>query len=196
MKYEPQQTNTYHAYQSLKDYGIPPLTPNYILSPFYTLALPYGPSESSIDHASNPLGNPSSTPLDVITNEFLQPTSTDPLDQFLSHKRRFLAQSVEDILGLIYEREQLKYDNHQKIDFDSTKIGTRLFEVDYWRAGSNPNIDKVRSNLERELFAMEKEKRMEEVACWRDIARLRTDLREVMREVSQETRRTNLLSGE
>lgn len=118
------------------------------------------------------------------------------MDRFLAGKREFLARSVEDILGMIYEREGLRDEHLRKIDYDSCKVSTRLLGIDYWRLGANKDLDKLRMNLEREIIAFEREKRMEEVNCWRDTSRLRTDLREVMREASQEWRRDSLLSGD
>ncbi len=61
--------------------------------------------------------------------------------------------------------------------------------------GVNPGIDRIRTNIERELLAFEREKRMEEVACWRDVCRLKSDLREVIRELEREKNRENLISG-
>ena len=97
---------------------------------------------------------------------------------------------------MIYEREYLRDTNCYRIDRDSCYISQKLYEIYYIPLGLNPNIDKLRSNLEREMIAFEREKRMESVACWRDITRLKNDLREVMREFSQENRKGYLLSGD
>jgi len=36
---------------------------------------------------------------------------------------------------------------------------------------------------------------MEDIACWRDIVRLKTELRESLRELDHETRRDDLVNG-
>lgn len=138
---------------------------------------------------SNPIDH-----LNAITQDIEPGNGMDPLDRFFHGKRSFLAKSVEEILGLIYEREHLKYENIRKIEYDSCRVGTRLFQTYDWPIGSNPNIDRIRSNLEKELFTFEREKRMEDVSCWRDVCRLKSEFREVMREVSQEKLRQDLIT--
>ena len=137
------------------------------------------------------------THLDVLTENLMHESNGDPLERFFRGKKVFLAKSVEDILGLIYEREYLRDENIRKIDYESSKSRIKLFGLDQWPSGIgfNPDIDKLRLNIEQDLTALEKEKRMEEIICWRDVCRLKTDLRQVMGEVSQEKRREGLISG-
>jgi len=85
------------------------------------------------------------------------------------------------MVGLIYEREHLKYENSHKIDYDACRVETKLLQLYEWPVGSNSNIDSTRTNLLREINGFEREKRMEEVACWRDVCRVKSDLRGVMR---------------
>ena len=120
----------------------------------------------------------------------------DPLDAFFGRRRHFLAKTAEEILELIQERVQLKYENIRRMDYDSCRIGTRLLQMEPWPLGSNPNIDRMRSGLEQELLAFEKEKRMEEVACWRDVCRTCSELREAVRELFDEDQRQRLVGGE
>ena len=70
---------------------------------------------------------------------------------------------------------------------------SRLFPLYQFHVGLNPNVDRMRSNIDKELIGLEREKRMEEVACWRDISRLRGELREIMGEYAQEKRKDGLL---
>ena len=168
--------------------------------PDISLSMPYllPLSQPSDSYAANVLdeGHEDATSaLDAITDHLTTNTSSDPLGAFLTGKKRFLAKSVEDLLGLLYEREQIKYDSLRKIDYDSAQIKARLFEIDSWRTGINPQIDKTRANIERELLAFEREKRFEEVACWRDTTRLKSELREVLREFDSEKRREAVLGG-
>ncbi|MFC1735523.1 hypothetical protein ACFL1X_05360 [Candidatus Hydrogenedentota bacterium] len=132
--------------------------------------------------------------LDVIT-EGIGGTSAgkDPLDEFFLGKKVFLAKSVEDIVGLIHERGYLKDENVRKIDYDMCKTKSMLFELGDWQMGADPQFDKTRVNIERELAMFEREKRMEDVNCWRDVCRLKSDLRELMQQVEQENRKQSLL---
>ncbi len=135
------------------------------------------------------------THLDAITEDVLRERpSTWPEDIFAS-RRTFLRKSIEETLGHVYERERIKYDHLERIDYESCSVSSKLMEIEDWHPGLNPNVDKVRSNAERELANFEREKRMEETACWGDITRLQSDLRELMREWTQEQQRSYLING-
>lgn len=134
-------------------------------------------------------------PLHGAHDELQKGKSIDPLESFFAGKKEFLVKSVREIMGLIYEREHLKDENIRGIDYDECHTKTRLFEIDHWHPGVNPGIDRIRTNIERELLACEREKRMEEVACWRDVCRQKSDLREVMRDLEREVDRQSLISG-
>lgn len=97
----------------------------------------------------------------------------DPLREYLEGKKRFLSRGIEDVLGLIQERVKIKYDLLRQIDYDSCKMQSRLFALYHFQLGLNPNVDRMRSNIDKEQVGLEREKRMEEVACWRDLSRLR-----------------------
>ena len=78
-----------------------------------------------------------------------------------------------------------------------TSLIARLTERDgpeSLAVGINAEVDKVRTNLEREIIGLDREKRMEEVACWRDVARLRAELDEAAREFGRERAKESLLS--
>ena len=117
----------------------------------------------------------------------------DPLDRFLSGKRDFLIRSVKDIGCLIYEREMLRKKNFYKIDYGICYVGYKVGQLGPWYSGMNQNIDRQRSSLDKEVFGLEKEKRMEDVSCWRDIWRLKLELRDVLKELDQEERKRSFV---
>jgi len=119
----------------------------------------------------------------------------DPLDSFLTGKSRFLKKTAQELISLIYERERIRYDHAKRIDYESCRVGSRLLDIAAWRTGVDPGIDKTRSQLEREIIGFEREKRMEEIACWRDIVRIKAELRESLRDLDHETRRDDLVKG-
>ncbi|NUM55791.1 MAG: hypothetical protein HUU46_19290 [Candidatus Hydrogenedentes bacterium] len=159
-------------------YNVPPLS-SYTFTPSDSAA-PYAPSAGGSAH------------LDAVTDSLAVKPSQDPLDTFFSAKRTFLGKSVEDILGSIYERISLKYENLHQLEYQSIRLGTRLLELNNCNWGMNPQIERVRINLEREILSTDTEKRNEEVECWRDVTRLKTELREVLREFSQEKQKSAL----
>ena len=56
-------------------------------------------------------------------------------------------------------------------------------------------LDKIKTSIMREIVAFEREKRMEEVACWRDVTRLRGELREIAGRYVMEKRKDRLFEG-
>ena len=81
-----------------------------------------------------------------------------------------------------------------RIHWNTHQIKSRLFEIDSWRLGLNPQMERVRFQVEQELAGLEGEKRKEHVECWRDVTRLKGDLRDALREFGQEQRKTDLLN--
>ena len=111
--------------------------------------------------------------------------------------RSLLAHSIQDLVELINERESLRDNNIYKIKIDSCQINNRLHEIEQWRSGHiNPQVEKLRAGLESEVNTLEREIRMEEVACWRDVVRLKSDLRESIGEFVNEKRKQNLIDGD
>lgn len=133
--------------------------------------------------------------LEAITDDIETRPGLNPLGDFFGQKKRFLAKSVEEILGLIYEREGLKYENQRKADYDACRLTGRLLEMGSWRTGLDPGLDKTRGQIERDLLAVEREKRFEDVACWRDVTRLKTELRDALGEFEREKGKADLLAG-
>ena len=119
----------------------------------------------------------------------------DPLESFLSAKRQILAKSALDVLGLIYDREQLHREQVGHIELEECKVGTGLLEIEGWAVGTDPGIDRRRDSLEGHLLSLSRERRSQEVATWRDTARLRGDLRTILGELESEARKWSLLKG-
>jgi len=168
-----------------------------LFSSFYS-SIPYNPYHHS--SFSSPAASDSYVPpagdgvLEALTHNITTTPAGDPIDAFFTAKKTFAARSVEDILTSLYERETLKYHNLRDIDYQSTTLRTRLFELQRWRLGLNPQMERVRFQVEQELAGLEGEKRKEHVECWRDVTRLKGDLRDALREFGQEQRKADLLN--
>ena len=187
MKFQTPYSNDYAtaAYEATQRYP-DPFNASFLS---YLSFLPQ-PSDSYAANEDDAVGH-----LEAITDDITTQASKDPLAPFFHGQKAFLGKSVQDILGLIYERETLKTENLRRIDYDSSQLKSRLFEIDSWRTGANPQIDKTRAQIDRDLLACEREKRFEDVACWRDTTRLKTELRETLGEFQREKRKEDLLSG-
>lgn len=167
-----------------------------LLSPFYS-SIPYNPYHHSA--LSSPAASDSYVPpagddvLEALTHNITTPPPGDSIDAFFTAKRTFAARSVEDILTSLYQRETLKYDNLRQLDYEEAALKTRLHELETWHTGMNPQMERVKIGLEHELHALAGETRREHVECWRDVTRLKTDLRDALREFGQQKRTADLL---
>jgi len=117
----------------------------------------------------------------------------DLLDRFLQSKQTTLNRSIKDVVGLIYQREELKQRNLYELLMTECNIGTKLANTEVWDFGVNPVIDKRRAILEKELLDIDKERRKEEVAAWKDTLTLKSDLRELLNQLYKEQSRKELL---
>lgn len=164
----------------------PPSLPPYPISPNPSYSFPapsqsYGVSDTNSDLAQ---------PIDaVLEGTNAHTAANDPLQDFLTVKKRVLGSSAEDILGLIYQRQSLKYENLTRITYESAHWGSQLRELGDWNIGVFKDIDKTRGSIEKEIAGLERERRMEEINCWRDITRLKGELRETMQDFNMEKRK-------
>jgi hypothetical protein len=119
--------------------------------------------------------------------------SSNPLDRFLQFRQSTLNRSIKDTVGLIYQREDLKQRNLYQLLMTECDIDTKLANTEVWDFGVNPVIDKRRAILEKELLDIDKERRKEEVAAWKDTLTLKGDLRELLNQLYKEQSRKELL---
>ena len=118
---------------------------------------------------------------------------SDPIEGLFKEKRVFLERSLEDMFLMIRDRERMKDGHLVKIDKESCAAKTRIFEVDIWQPALNKQADRIRANAEKEMSGLEREKRMEEIACWRDVSRLRMEMHNVLRDWAAEKRKESFL---
>jgi len=130
------------------------------------------------------------SPVDMYSSQ-----SKDLLDNFFQAKRVNLGRSVEDITGLIEQRERIKERNLYRIALGECEINSKLHNMENWYLGINPVIDKRRAIFEKELLDFEKQKRLEETAAWKDLLSLKNDLRDVVQDLYKEQTRQKLLYG-
>ena len=120
---------------------------------------------------------------------------SDAVDNLLASRLEGLQQNIQRIRYQLDRREELKRQNIYEIDREMMKRKTELFECEKWMPGTNKIIERRRGDLEKQLQQMQKEKRLEEVASWRDHQRLLKDLREIMDDYRDVFRRRDLVSG-
>ena len=122
-------------------------------------------------------------------NDYFQ---TDPLDQLMGEKRGLLRSKIEMILCGIEERKKIKQDNLYRIDKDSCDCTNMLLQMPPYRKYS---FDRERLTIEKMKKDLERQKRIEEVNYFRDLALLQKDLKDTIIEYLSEQNKQNLISG-
>lgn len=119
----------------------------------------------------------------------------DILGSFLNSKKESLVETGKSILDQIYDRIDLKYKNLYELDQRICRAGSIICQLDVFELGTNLIADKRKAIIERELIGFEREKRFEQVACWRDISRLKSQLVEIKQQLDSQKSREKLIEG-
>ena len=120
----------------------------------------------------------------------------DPLARFISGKRKSLNKSLDDILNLIKEREKIKDRNVLEIDQEICQVHTTMMNHPKNRYAVDMSLLKSYDVLQQQVNALDNVKRSEEISCWRDVTKLKSDLRDSIKELEQEKRKQSLLLGD
>jgi len=163
----------------------------------YQLPLSGNTNHSQLEESTSEPLDPNDIPLtlNIPNNVGSNISKQDPLARFLSGKRRLLNKTIEDIVTLIEEREKIRDRNIYQIDKDICEVHTRMFNLPGQRYQLNPDIEKMYHTLQQQVMRSYGEQRAEAISCWRDVTRLKSDLREPVKELEQEKRKQSLLLG-
>jgi len=118
------------------------------------------------------------------------PVASDPLEAFVQGKLRILEAAISQVLKEIQERELLRDMTIEDINRQQCELNTALMAVAPW--GDSPSTlgdPRRRASLEKEIAALVAEKRHEAIAHWKDVASLKSELRELLREYHEEKRK-------
>lgn len=114
----------------------------------------------------------------------------------LPDKSKSLKALVEIINEEIDERLKIKDGILSRMEDDIVRCDNYLLEVKSIGIPYYFIASRRRTSIEHEIFALEREKRMEETACWRDLVFLKKDLFAALKEYWAAVNREKLLSGD
>jgi hypothetical protein len=131
--------------------------------------------------------------------EELLARSTTPGDnlaeEVIKDKLRFQKATLDQISGLIQEREKARQNNLASIESESVKIQSDLFLYKCIIYPISPD-HKRKSNLERAISELENRRRQEQISCWKDTLKLWLQLLEVVAEHKATLRKAQILGIE
>jgi len=119
------------------------------------------------------------------------PEGEEPLSDVLRERLVLKKFTLRQIMALIEGRRKIMYRHIKEIDRGLCNCISHIYELEFWLPQ-----DRIRrrNSLERIIAGLEREKRAERVACWRDLARLHQDVLEAIGEYRSAKRRARLFA--
>jgi hypothetical protein len=110
----------------------------------------------------------------------------------LLNKMKILRDAIDEIDGLIQLRKALSDSIYERVDREISDADFQLSQLKPWQLGHNHSIEMRRIGVEREILALMKEKRSEDVKKWEHISSLLKVRRQFVIELEhlQTTRQT------
>lgn len=120
----------------------------------------------------------------------------DAWDDLLSGKAEIIRECIRQIEEEIEEREALYARTVESLDRQYLELKEALIQTaPYGSSTVTIGDSKRRSSIEKDISAIESERRREEVGAWKDISRLKAELRLLNRELLEEEQRERVMLG-
>ena len=112
-------------------------------------------------------------------------TANSIVETIFTDRTRSLKSTVNELLAEIEHRENLHSDLKSRIGDDLYRCGEYLQEVKFFTDRPyNPdtNFTGRKTNLEKQIFSLEEQKRTEDLTCWRDLMFLKKYLMSALKD--------------
>jgi hypothetical protein len=124
--------------------------------------------------------------------ETLRDVQTESIDDLFKDRLGLIRSKIELILLQLDQRKQINQEVLYEIDKDSCKAQTLIFEMGY----RGYRMDRERLTLEKVMFDLEGQKRLEEVSYFRDTGLLNKDLKDTLIQYLSEVQKSKILGLE
>jgi hypothetical protein len=142
--------------------------------------------ESAVDDEASPVEQ--SHPFPFEAADCLEPLyksdhrHLESEELFFFDKIDLIRQAILETISEMKNRRKLNQLFILGIDSKLVGLLHNLEELKHWSLGNNASIETRRIHLEKEVLQLEKEKRINNLNCWRDLLLLKKDLREALGE--------------
>lgn len=153
----------------------------------------YSGDYQSSDLKESDLLSPLETDLTFISHK-ADEEALESEEFFFSDKIELIKQAITETISEMKIRQELNSVFIQLIDSKINNFLHELRELKHWTLGNNASIEARRIHLEKELLQLEKEKRINNLSCWKDLLWLKKDLREAVSEYKSLMRMKSILS--
>jgi hypothetical protein len=135
-------------------------------------------------------------------NKFLDAWKYEPgsdlIDVLFTNRVNVTKFSILNLISQMRERQNAKKRNLKSIDYDISRFKTHLAQIeDLCLYNEILDLDnrKTKIGLAQKIAGLEKDKRSEEIACWRDLTQLRKELTDLIKEYKIESRKKELIAS-
>lgn len=115
--------------------------------------------------------------------------------EFLSRRLTFIKQAILHLIQQMRERRVLSDKTLERLNEEQCTLSTKRFELPSFGLGYNTDLDKIRLEIDREIERLEIEKFKETTAYWKDLAQLKRDLIDYVREYHTLVEKLEVLTG-
>ena len=121
--------------------------------------------------------------------------SEDPFESVFRGKRSVLKAAIQQVVREIRERKALHTHLNERLNDMHCTHKSRLYRAAPWGDESPFSLGdhRRRAAIEKELAAVDAERRREKAACLKDIAALKKELRTLIREYLDEIRKEQVM---
>lgn len=121
------------------------------------------------------------------------------LEGMFSDKSKSLKASVNALLEEIKLRESINVYHLKKVEYEVCKQHTRLMQIDnlndHHPSDLTKYFDDAKNKIESNVLDLEKEKRKEQLECWRDLMFLKKYLMSALKDYWELARKRKVLEG-
>ena len=118
---------------------------------------------------------------------------TDSLEGLLMEKVRCLSDILSQIAYDIEQRTLLSHHIIGHIYRHYCYVKTGLLELYQWQLGTSRSVEQRRTGIEQQLGTLIQEKRQEQVRCWQDIAQLKKEFRQWLKQYCDVVQRVRII---
>ena len=115
--------------------------------------------------------------------------ASDPISDLFGADKRDLVERIGKLESWLDERKKILYDNLARIEDDVCRADSDLYHVRV----THPYEPRLAEGIERTLFNLEEQKRLERGGAWKDLWLVNKELLELTRQYQQMNRRDQLV---
>ncbi len=137
--------------------------------------------------------------LEEITSNLTSNQKGNPLENMFSDKSKSLKASVNALLEEIRLREEINSHQFNKIDKEIRRQHTELMQIenlkDNYPHDLTKDLSEAKDKIKSNVLELEREKRKEQLECWRDLMFLKKYLMVSLKDYWELERKRGLLEG-